>query len=59
MINMDKLLDIVYTEGVTGITDEEDENYRIRKQQKPDNLPPIQFNLELIANPDGTLEWVE
>jgi len=33
------------------------ETYEPKKEKS--DLPPIQYNLELIQNPDGSLEWVD
>ena len=35
------------------------ENVVEKSEDKLDALPPIRYDLELIKNPDGTLEWKE
>ncbi|MHA1491302.1 MAG: hypothetical protein ACTSRI_16830 [Promethearchaeota archaeon] len=32
---------------------------RIEQSLTETKLPPIEYNLELIKNPDGSYEWVE
>jgi hypothetical protein len=33
------------------------ETYEPKKEDS--TLPPLQYNLDLIENPDGSLEWVD
>lgn len=62
------LLDMVYAEAIEGLRDHYFDEARNRSYihlepeiyAKPQsNLSPIKFDLELIQNPDGSLEWVE
>lgn len=47
MNSIDSILDMIVTEGF--------ESAPIPKS----DLPPIDYTLELIQHPDGSLEWVE
>ena len=70
MIGLKALVDMVLTESIEGcsrdyffdeaINREYISPYKPSEQYTPKTkLPPIKYRLELIENPDGTLEWVE
>ncbi|MFA5174444.1 MAG: hypothetical protein WC438_04660 [Candidatus Pacearchaeota archaeon] len=57
MISLRALLGMVETEAVEAIHESRanDSSYK----PKPDNLPPINYRLELIQKPNESYEWVE
>lgn len=65
MIPIDKLLDIVLTEAIEKNREtladaaRTADNKDNKNNKKPYLTPSIQFDLELIQNPDGSLYWAE
>lgn len=69
MINIDDLLDMVYTEALgEGLPREHhfDETLNetpvaleLDNRRKTNDLPSIIYTTELIQNPDGSYEWVD
>lgn len=51
---MESILGMIATEAL-----EEGSEYRTNDDKKKDNLPLIDYRLELIQRKDGTYEWIE
>jgi hypothetical protein len=63
MHSVETLLRMVCTEAAEGPEYHLcDRNYRpphYRSDEVNDHLPPIRFDLELVRNPAGSVDWVE
>jgi hypothetical protein len=58
MISIDSLLGMVATEAAEAIEESRRENPQPR-QTTANDLPPINYKLELVQDSDGNLYWVE